>query len=124
MTLCHNNFVSENLKIKFLRRVLLKGCIIPDFLSTTKHPKIIGITLDPKLIFSQYSLLLYLMCKQKKSPHSKVSLASETSYGALSYQISTSRNCKSFKTQFCESLLAAHETQTLNTYTMKPKSFQ
>ena len=30
---------------------------------------------------------------------------------------STSRNCKPFRTQLCELLLAAHEIQTLNTYT-------
>ena len=56
------------------------------------------------------------MCKQKEFPHSKLSLTPvwnmETTYGALSYQTSTSKNCKPFKTQLCESLLAAHETQT------------
>ena len=56
MTLRHNNFVFGNLKIKFLRRVLLKGCIIPDFLlPTTKHPKFLAVTFDPKLTFSQHS---------------------------------------------------------------------
>ena len=43
---------------------------------------------------------------------------------ALSYQTPTSKNCKPFKTQLCESLLVAHEMQTLNTYTTKLKSFQ
>ena len=67
--------------------------------------------------------------KQNKliSPHSNLSLTPfwnmQTPYGALSYQTPTSRNCKPFKTQLCELLLAAHEIQTLNTYTTKPKSF-
>ena len=68
--------------------------------------------------------------KQKKLmfPYSKLSLApfwnTQTPYGALSYQTPTSRNCKPFKTQLCKSLLAGHKIQTLNTYMMKPKSFQ
>ena len=48
----------------------------------------------------------------------------QTPYGALSYQAPTSRNCKLFRTQLCELLLATHEIQTLNTYTTKPRSFQ
>ena len=43
---------------------------------------------------------------------------------ALSYQTPTSRNCKPFKTQLCESLLVAQEILTLNTYMTKLKSFQ
>ena len=62
------------------------------------------------------------------SSHSKPLLATfwnmQTPYGAISYQTPTLKNCKPFKTQLCESLLAAHEIQTLNTYTIKPKSFQ
>ena len=115
-------------------------------LPTTKNPKILGITLDPKLTSSQHINVTTTKAKQSlnilKALTStkwgkqkelivftfKASLApfwnTQTPNGALSYQTPTSRNCKPFKTQLCESLLAAHEIQTLNTYTTKPKSFQ
>ena len=48
----------------------------------------------------------------------------QTPYRALSYQTSTSKNYKPFKTQLCKLLVAAHEIQALNTYTMKPRYFQ
>ena len=46
-----------------------------------------------------------------------------TPYGALSYQTPTSRNYKPFRTQLWGLLLAAHQIQTLNTYTTKPRFF-
>ena len=45
-------------------------------------------------------------------------------YGALSYQIPTSSNCRPFGTQLCALLLASHETQTFNVYMTKLVSFQ
>ena len=107
-------------------------------LPTTKHPKILRITLEPKLTFSQHINVTITKAKQmlnilkalnsikwcsnsnSKLSHSKLSLAlfwnMQTPYGALSYQIPTSRNCKPFKTQLCESPLTAHKIQTLNIY--------
>ena len=65
--------------------------------------------------------LISTKCAKKTkltSLHLKLSLAPfwnmQTPYGTLSYQ--TSRNCKPFRTQLCSLLLAAHETQTLNTF--------
>ena len=115
-------------------------------LPTIKHPQFLGITLDLKLTFSQHINVYITNAKQTlnilknsllpnevnkrnySSLHSKQPLApfwnKQTPYEAPSHQTPTSRNCKPFKTHLCELLLVAHETQTLNTYTKKPRYFR
>ena len=48
----------------------------------------------------------------------------QTPYGALPYQTVTSKNDKPFRTQLCILLLAAQETNTVNTYMTKSVSTQ
>ena len=105
-------------------------------LPTTKHPKILGTTLDPKLTFSQHISLTMSKVKQtlnilktltsSKSGKQKqliVSTFKAITRPILNYaniiwsSIISNTNIKKlqpFKTQLCESLLAVHKIQTLN----------
>ena len=107
--------------------------------------KILRITHDPKLTFLQHINVTITKAKQmlnilKALTSTKwgeqkeliVSTSKAITRSILEYANTiwspiiskpTSRNCKPFKKQLCELLLAAHKIQTLKTYMIKPRSF-
>ena len=113
-------------------------------LPTTKHPKILEITLHPKPTFLQHINVTIIKRKQTlsimkaltstkwgKQKKLIISIFKAITRPTLEFAntiwstiISYANIKKLFKTQLCESLLAAHEIQILNIYTTKPKSFQ